>query len=527
MLTKRGRKFKAPNIQNINRKLHEIGLDIEYVTRKEDIIIYLTYYLTCMTVEQLCFLFDNLETSIKTSIARIIKSGGDDIVEIRRDEVNNLYYLPTRKTLSEINKYREVEKKRNYKNIKHLSKINDFYLTLFKSNSDKVTIKYEQYLENGVFEESIVRADAIINVEKDENAYEFVIEQDNMTEKVTKIYNKVENYYNTILHGKFCPEKTRYFYFRFDILFNKNNLAKYENILNKSKKYKELMNEIKEIQGFYDDVRNNNGTNEHFKSRTSTYEVEYSNENNILMKNISFRKSELLKNLYRFKRSVRIELSCKSLRDRIDKVTAAMLKDFKVRAFDTDSDNTLFNDITRQNRFGAIYSTMEAQDVLLRTNILCGDIKIDYILRNILFGSSYREEHYLISIIKQSLGHNGINSDSLKVKQVFKTIGHQTLCFSNYCNVHLNNKHYDLDCILLMPTISVSDFCRIEYLLNELKQIEDSFINTPFFYILTTDKQSLSFYKEKIRELAISKARFFICPITINEIDDELTPVTL
>lgn len=79
-----------------------------------------------------------------------------------------------------------------------------------------------------------------------------------------------------------------------------------------------------------------------------------------------------------------------------------------------------------------------------------------------------------------------------------------------------------------MPTISVSDYCRIEYLLNlDLKQINDSFINTTFFFITTTDQQTLSYYKEKIKDLAVSKARFYICPIKINEIDDELTSLTL
>lgn len=418
MLTKRGRKFKAPDIQNINRKLHEIGLDIEYVTRKEDLILYLINYLGCVTIEQLCVLFNNLETSIKTSIVRILKIE-NNIIEIRRDEVNNLYYLPTRKILSEINKYSEVEKNKNYKNIKHLSKINDFYLNLFKSNSDKVTIQYEQCLENDVFEEPIVRADAIINIEKDENAYEFIIEQDNMTEKVTKLYNKVENYYNTILHENSCPEKIRYFYFRFDILFNKNNIAKYENTLNKLDDYKEMLNEIDEIQNYYYDVRNGEYPMEYFESRADVYDVEYSNRKNVLMKNISFRKSELLKKLDKFKRTVRMELSSMHLRNRIDKVKTSMLKEFKVKVFDIDSVDTIYNDITGQKRFGAIYSRIEAEDVLLRTNIICGDTKTDFILKKMLFGTSYSEEHYLMSIVKEGLGHNALNLNTLKVKQVF------------------------------------------------------------------------------------------------------------
>lgn len=159
------------------------------------------------------------------------------------------------------------------------------------------------------------------------------------------------------------------------------------------------------------------------------------------MKNISLRKSELLMNLERYKRSVRIELSCKSLQDRIDNVKAAMLKDFKVKVFDVDSDDTIFNDITRQKRFGAIYSTMEAEDVLLRTNVLCGDIKTDYILRNILFGSSRRKEHYLISIIKQSLGHNGISSDALKVKLFIVRQKYRKLQKGNVesCNYKIHN----------------------------------------------------------------------------------------
>lgn len=527
MLTKKGPKAQKPDIKNIENKLKAIGLDFEYVTSKEDIIIYMLYYLGCITIEQLCVLFGNLETSIKTSIARILKN--EDIIEIKKDEVNNNFYLPTRKTLAALNEFCDVTENRNYKNIKHLIKINDFFITLFKSFCDKVTVEYERILENEVLENCNVRADAIINVRKDDREYEFILEQDNNTENITRLYKKIENYYNIILHEKMHSDKVRYYFFRFDVLFNKNYVSKYESMLNKSKEYKEMLDEIDNVQDFYYDVRNNDGPEEYFESRADVYQVDYSNKHNILMKNISTAKSKLLKEVDKIKRSIRIELSSIRVRDRIEKFRDAMLKEFKVKAFDIDSVDTIFNDISGQKRFEVVYSVIEAEDVLLRTNILCGDIKIDYILKNMLFGTSISKEHYLKTIIKEGLGDYGINPDSLKVNQLFKKVGYQTLCLSNYCTVYLNKKNYDVDCALLMPTISISDYCRIKYLLNlDLKKINDSFVNTTFFFIITTNKQTELFYKENIKNLSpASKARFHIYPINANIIDDELTPIEL
>lgn len=523
MNSKSGRRFKAPNIINIKSKLMTLGLDIEYVTRKEDIIIYLIYYLGCMTIEQLCVLFENLETSTKTSIARILKQG--DIIEIKKDEVNNLYYLPTRKTLIELNKFCEVKKNRNYKNIKHLSKINDFYLTLFKSKCDKVTIEYEINIENEILEDFFIRADAIINTENDGKRYEFIIEQDNNSENITKLYEKIENYYNIILHEKLHSEKIRYYFFRFDVLFNKNYIAKYEKLLDKSEEYKQILDEIDEVQDYYYDVRNGGYPEEYFESRADFYEVEYSKKHNILMKNISTVKSELLKNADKLKRSIRIELSSIWVRDRIEKIRSAMLKEIKVKEFDVDSNDTIFNDITGQKRFGAVHSVIEAEDVLLRTNILCGDIKTDYIIKNMLFRPRYSEEHYLKNIIVEGFRNYGVNPNTLKVNQVFMKVGYQTLCFSHYCIAHLDNKDYDVDCVLLMPTISISDHCKIEYLLNlDLKQTNNSFAKTTFFFIITTDEHKKSFYEEMINKLySDSKLRFYVYLADINALDDELT----
>lgn len=516
MLTKKGPKAQKPDIKNIENKLKAIGLDFEYVTSKEDIIIYMLYYLGCITIEQLCVLFGNLETSIKTSIAKILKNG--DMIEIKKDEVNNNFYLPTRKTLAVLNEFCDVTENRNYKNIKHLIKINDFFITLFKSFCDKVTVEYERILENEVLENCNVRADAIINVRKDDREYEFILEQDNNTENITRLYKKIENYYNIILHEKMSLDKVRYYFFRFDVLFNKNYVSKYESMLNKSKEYKEMLDQIDKVQDFYYDVGNNDGPEEYFESRADIYEVEYSNKHNILMKNISTAKSELLKEVDKIKRSIRTELSSIRVRDRIEKFRAAMLKEFKVKSFDVDSDNTIFNDITRQNRFGTIYSVMEAEDILLRTNILCGDIKTDYLLKDMLFGI-YREEHYLKTMIRESFSIYDVNFNDLHVKQVFKTIGYQTLCFSHYCTVHLNKEDYDVDCVLLMPTISISDYCKIEYLINlDLKQIHNSFANATYFYIITTDDQMESFYKEKIKKInnPNNKIGFNVYPININ-----------
>ena len=516
MLTKKGRKAQKPDIKNIENKLKAIGLDYDYVTNKEDIIIYLLHYLGCVTVEQLCVLFENLETSIKTSISKILKRG--DIIENKKDEVNNNFYLPTRKTLAILNEFCDVKGNRNYRNIKHLIKINDFFITLFKSSCDKVTIEYEEIIENEVLEDFIIRADAIINVIKGDNKYEFILEQDNSTENISKLYKKIENYYNMILHEKMNPDIVRYYYFRFDVLFNKNHVVKYESMLNKLKEYKDLLEEINKVQEYYYDVLSEVYPEEYYESRADIYDVEYSNKQNILLKNISATKSHLLKNADRFKRSTRIELSSIRVSERIKKFRTSMLKEFKVKAFDVDSIGTIYNDISGRKQFGGVYSVIEAERILLRTNILCGDIKSDYLLEEMLFGK-YNEEHFLKDIIRDGFRHHDINFDNLKVNQVFKIVDYETICFSHYCTVRLNKKNQDVDCVLLMPTISLSDSCKVEYLINlDSSKINHSFDYTTYFFIITTDEQMKSFYKEKIKQLnSNSKLQFYVLLVNINE----------
>lgn len=511
MYSKKGRKFQEPGIKNLKSKLKGIGLDIEYVTRKEDIIIYLIYYLGGITLEQLCVIFDVLETSIKTSIARILKKG--NIIEIKKNEVNNIFYLPTKKTLTELKKFCDVKANRNYKNIKHLSKVNDFFLTLFKSSCEKLTIEYEKNIGKAEF---IVRADAIIKVEKDGNEYEFVLEQDNNTEKVTKLFEKIENYFNLILHEELCPEKIRYYFFRFEVFLNQNHIAKCEKTLKKSKRYAELMKEIDDIQELYYDVLNNDGWDEDFEHRSDMYNVNYSIKRDVLMKNILIAKSELLKKIDRLKRTIRIELSSMRLKDREEKVKVAMLDEFKVKAFDGDSINTVYNDITGYKRFECFNSKLEGKDILLRTNIICGDRKTDYILKNMLFST----KHYLIYFLNDYFDYK-VNFDSLKVTQVFKVVGYHTLCFSNYATTHLYDEDYDF--VLLMPSISLSDYYRIEYLLNlDLKQIQNSFSNTTHFLIMVEDEHAIDIYKEKIAKFYSNIIGFSVYHVNINRKDNDL-----
>ncbi|MGD9566827.1 MAG: replication-relaxation family protein [Sedimentibacter sp.] len=518
MNTKSGRRFKRPDIKNLKSKLHAIGLDIEYVTCKEEIIIYLIYYLGVVTIEQLCVLFGVLETSIKTSIARIQKNG--DVIEIKKDDLNNIYYLPTRKTLTVLKEYCEVNKNRNYKNMKHLSKVNDFFLTLFKSDCDEISIEYEKNIKN---QEFIVRADAVIDVKKDGQVYEFILEQDNKTEKITKFIEKIENYYNVIIHNQLYSEKIIYYFFKFDVFLNKNHISKCEKVLNNSNDIRRLMNEIKEIQSFYYNVKNCIETEEYYEERADELDIEYSENRNTLLNNISIEKSKLLKKLDIYKRSIRLEISTRFLKDRINKVKAAMLEDFTIKVFDDDSIDTIYSDITGRSTFASIYSKLESKDILLRTNILIGDRRTEYLLKFTIINLA----KVFKSFIKGAMiNHNDINLHDIKLMQAFKTIGYQTLCFSNYCTLRLKNANFDVDFVLFMPTISLSDYCRIEYLLNlDLNQINDSSVNFTSFIILAPDKKTEEYYKEKIKNFKSNIYRFNICLVNITEFDDELTEV--
>lgn len=517
MNTKSGRKFKEPDIKNLKSKLHAIGLDIEYVTSKEDIIVYLIYYLGVITIEQLCALFGVLETSIKTSIARIQKNG--DVIEVKKDDLNNIYYLPTRKTLTVLKKYCEVNENRNYKNMKHLSKVNDFFLTLFKSDYDEVTIEYEKNIKN---QEIVVRADAVIDVNKDGQVYEFILEQDNKTEKVTKFIEKTENYYNIIIHDKLYREKVIYYVFKFDIFLNKNHISKCENVLNKSD-ILILKNKIKAIQEFYYDVKNCNDK-EDYKERAVWLDVEYSENRNALLNNISIEKSKLLKKIDIFKRSIRLALRNRLLKDRINKVKAAMLEDFTVKVFYEDSIDTIYSDITGSSRFASINSKLESKDILLRTNILIGDRSAEYLIRFI----SCNLSNILKSVIKHVFNTRDIGMYEIKTKQVFKTIGYQTLCFSSYSTLSSNDGNKDTDIVLFMPSISLSDYCRLEYLFSlDLKHVNDPSINLTAFIIMAPDKKTVDYYLDKINKFKSNRYEFYIYPFDIYYLDDELTRVKL
>jgi len=511
MTTKRGRKFQEPNIININSKLKEIGLNIECVNRIEDIILFLIYYLGVMTIEQLCVLFDVLETSIKTSIARIIKNS--DVIEIKKDDVNNIYYLPTRKTLSELKKFCDVKENRNYRNIKHLSKVNDFFINIFKSYCDKVNIEYEKNMGN---EEFVVRVDAIINVEKDGNEYEFIVEQDNNTEKVTRIFEKIENYFNIILHEKLCSEKIRYYVFRFDVLFDIKYLSKYNEFLVNSFGYMFLRDNIDTLKESYTDVKNGEFSEEYYKKRLRELNVNFSNESDVFLRNISFVKTKWLKRFDKFKRAKRLEISRNILKERISKVKESMLKEFNVYKFDNDSIDTLYYDITGNKEFGSVNSKLEGKDILLRTNIICGDSRLDYTIMHALF----EQEHFLENLLKHVLGSDVINFDEIKIKQVFMVVGNQTLCFSNFITSNINKTNRAVDFALFIPAISMSDYLRIEYLLKlDLIELHNSLINETHFFILTSDKQTYNYYKKKIEKFQSNKIDFRICYYPWDELD--------
>jgi len=498
----RGYEFQGLDIKNIDSKLLSIDLDIDLISRKEEIYLYLINYLGVVTKEQLCLIGNVLESSIRTSLSRISKLYGD-IINVSRDEDYNAYYTTNRKAIFVLKKFSDVESNMNFYNKKHLSKINDFFIILFVGHCKKIKIKHECNIN---YLDKVLRADAIINAEHNGVNYEFILEQDNNTIKKSKLLEKVSSYYNMLLHSPLDQgNKVRYYIFRLDIFMTKAQIKKSEKNLNKDWQYLELSRIIEELEDLYDSAKDA-AVASIYGHKVMTLGINFSERKTILLQNISSMKTTYKLEVEKLKRKYKNYISSNYINDRIDSVKNALLNEVEVQYFDYDSINTIFNDITGQKGFSCINSKIDGRSILLRTNFLCGDRRIDNILNKFLFG----EVNILIKLIKRIYCEDDLElNEDMSVQQTYIKIGYESLLFSNV--VRYNIKNSNIDFVLLMPTVNVSDYARIEYL-NSLDSdvLNNSINNQMVFIIAVTDLDSRELYENMIFNYNSKKSKMFV-----------------
>ena len=295
---------KSYKIHNEVEKMKELGCEeFEFVTRREDIFLLMINYLGCVTLSQFVELTKETPMSNRAILTRLEK---DKL--ITADHINKeVYYRCTKKGVDHLRTYSIPRKSIKIKKRKHLEKINDFFLHMFRSPCDYITIEHEVACEYGDFNnlcKTTVNdevdylyvhkfiADAQIKLSHKGDKYNIVLEQDNGTERIDIIKDKVSNYFNFILHQNLISEEINIYVFKADIELTSFQIKKFQRLFNKEAEFNKNM--IKQLTNLYKDVKLSNDVTTFFEvAKELCVKEDFSKQvflNNISSKKASFEK---------------------------------------------------------------------------------------------------------------------------------------------------------------------------------------------------------------------------------------------
>ena len=500
------------NIKNFNSKLKNIGLCEDLVPNKGVVYLYLIKYLRVVTKDQLAELSDLLRREIHKAIKRLNElEKGSFLVNIESDvgNVGNVYYMPDKRADNYLAFYTDVAK------LNHFSKVNDFYLSLFK-NSDctGLTIEYEVDVSEGMFSdehpaENRLLADGFIRATHKGVVSTIYLELDNDTVGMTSLSEKLANYYNVCLHKKsIFKNEACYFVFRLDKKLYKEqfwlcrdnaiNRDEYASNLRKCQKYKELRSKAKECKNEIEletFIKDNKIVLEDFKFSSGTFTA---NRNRFCNYLSSLKSGYEYKN-EKLKRDEVVKYTSKTLTNKMKNFKNKMLEEFDIVPFHFVSENSIYSDITRKTTYASMYEKIEGKRVLLRTNFFCGGANVDKWMNEFL----YNEDDWLVKLVNDT-GWCDFHK-SKKREQAYYRLDGETLCFSNLIRgVRVGNDGVDVpfSFALLMPTISISDHARICYIFGaNPDEIELNLGNERLvLFVITDNKKDRDYYLRLLGE---------------------------
>ncbi len=498
------------NIINLNTNLRALGVNNDVISNRRNIYLFLMKYLGVISKDQLCKLTNLLKRDIHASVKELNKNGFLVNIEPDRYDRGNNYYLATKKADEDLIMYANKESLRNVNvgaKINHFCKINDLYLNLFRdSGCTELTIDYSVDFSGGIFTDkefsskNRIIVDGVIDAIYNGNISSLYIELDNGTEVFSTLKKKVESYFNVCLHqDTVFDDSINYFIFRLDKYLYKNhirfcddnalkreeysiNLQKCDELVELRKKAKKCTNE----EEFSDFIKRNKIDIERFEFSSDTFKGKI----NRLCMFLSSVKSGFEYRNEELKREERTKYISVSQKGRINELKKAMLEDFNVMPFDFDSKDSIYKDITGKERYSVEYEKMEGIRVLLRTNFICGDTNIDKWFNKLIFN----DKDILIDFANEMRDLGKFPDDEERVQRYIK-LGSETLCFSNVID---DTENFSINYALMMPSVSVSDFARIQYICNSNeddfeKHLEDEYL---LIFIAVDNDKDLLYYNK-------------------------------
>lgn len=513
---------KSFKIHNEVEKMKALGCEeFEFVTRREDIFLIVNNYLGCVTLTQFTELTKETPMSNRAILIRLEK---DKL--ITADHINKeVYYRCTKKGVDHLGTYSMPRKSIKIKKRKHLEKVNDFFLHLFRSQCNQITIDHEVAYEYGDFNnlcKTTVKdevdylyvhkfiADAQIRISHKNNRYNIVLEQDNGTERIDIIKDKVLNYFNFILHQNLKTAEINIYAFRVDIELTSFQIKKFQKLLNDEAE--DNLNMIKQLTNLYKDVKQSNDVTTFFEVAKELC-VQEDCSKQVFLNNISSKKAWIEKITGIGKTLVHNRYKAKINSNRLKDIKNLLYGEVAVEKFYDAGDNSIFYDITGHLDYSSMDSRIDIQNIMLRANFVCGDNRTEHYLFKYLF-SDY---DYLKGCIESYITDNGysnIKIDSVNKKQKVIKLGCETVCFDFATKLNINNE--DVDFILLYPNIFISDLVKVRYINSLNNDLIDSCLNNQTVFFVYQDKSAYDIALNNLGYKKCKKAEFFVNTVNDN-----------
>jgi hypothetical protein len=514
---------KSFKIQNEVEKMKALGCEeFEFVTRREDIFLFIINYLGCVTLTQFTELIKETPMSNRAILIRLEK---DKL--ITADHINKeVYYRCTKKGVDHLRTYSMPRKSIKIKKRKHLEKINDFFLHLFRSPCNQITIDHEVAYEYGDFNnlcKTTVNdevdylhvhkfiADAQIKLSHKGDKYNIVLEQDNGTERIEVLKDKISKYLNFILHQELKSTEIKIYIFRVDIEITNFQLKKFQKIFNKE--VEDNINIVKQLANLYKRVKQSDDITTFFEEAKELRVQEDCSKQNFL-NNISNKKVwiEGMNSLYKI--LIYNKFKSKINTNRLKDINNLLFDEVAIDKFYDTGDNSIFFNITGHLDYSSMDSRIEARKIMLRANFICADNKTDYLLLSYLF-SDY---DYLKKCIESYLCDNGLSNikiDRINKKQRVIKLGDETVSFDFATTMNINNE--DVEFILLYPNIFISDVSKVWHIATLDYDEIDSCLNNQTVFFVYHDKNVHDIAINNLGYKTCSKAKFYINKVNDNE----------
>lgn len=407
---------------------------------------------------------------------------------------------------------------------KHLEKINDFFLHLFRSSCNQITIDHEVAYKYGDFKNLCMTvndkvdnlyvhkfiADAQIRLSHTGNKFNIVLEQDNGTERIDILKAKISNYFNFILHQNLITSDINIFVFRVDMELTNFQLKKCQRMLDKEDSV--TKDNLKQLTNLYKEVKQSDDVTIFFEV-AKKLKVKEDFSKKVFLNNISREKvwiergASIAKNL--FYNGYKAKINSHRLED----IKNLLVGEVAVEKFYDTGDNSVFFDITGHSVYSSTDSRIDIQKIMLRTNFVYGDNRIEYYLFYYLFN----EYDFLKGCIESYLSDNGysnIKIDTINKKQKVIKLGDETVCFDFATTININDKYIDF--IILYPNIFISDLAKIKYIASLNNDLIDSCLNNYTVFFVYQDKNAYDIAMIHLEYKECKKAKFYI-----NMIDDK------